>query len=574
MQLRGRRALLALVILAGLLVHASCLSWGFYADDYAHQLVLHGAEHPSLKPWNLYDFGAFPQPGSADWERGSFPWWTAPDWKVRFLRPLASCSLWLDHALFGDRALGYHATGLVLFALLLWASHGLYRAWGLAPGAALLATLFVAVEDGGTIPVGWIANRNSLVEALFVVLAVLVVARAKRASAATVMLAFALALGAALSKESGVVAFPLVALSLFARTDETPARLKLAAAGASVACALGYVALLVGAEYGAHSAFYPTPWGEPAAFVRGLVLLLGTAPPAMASPFPPDVFWIAPELAQAAVWGSLVLIPVYFTGAASVALRLPRATPFLLWTLATLAPQGGAPLSDRLLLVPMIGFAPLLALAVTRGRAAGGWRRVGAWVLFALAGPLSALSCFGRGVQFTEISARLRAVVLEAEVGAPELGQRDVFVLNSPSAVATLMPLPTWVRETGDEGVRFWLLQLGKRELTWTRTGASTFELRSEGAAFLTGPVEAVFLGEPPRSLAGRSWETSLFRVEALEAEPQGLRSVRFTLSSDLDRPGVRFLAWDGERLARVATPAVGESVRVPAAEPLQPFFP
>src|SRR5262245_1582951 len=102
--MRERSALLGVVLL-GLLLHAPSLWWGFCADDYGHQVVRRGAAGQStMRPWNLYDFGAAPAPGEVNYENGAFPWWTDSDWMVRFLRPLTSLSLWLDHAVFGDWA--------------------------------------------------------------------------------------------------------------------------------------------------------------------------------------------------------------------------------------------------------------------------------------------------------------------------------------------------------------------------------------------------------------------------------------------------------------------------------------
>ena len=104
---RPRRGWLAGLVLLGVALHLPALWMGFYADDYLHRLVLEGrVEQAPMKPWNLYDFGAV-----ADWvglsgSTGAIPWWTPPDWSARFLRPLASLSLWLDHFLFGDLALG------------------------------------------------------------------------------------------------------------------------------------------------------------------------------------------------------------------------------------------------------------------------------------------------------------------------------------------------------------------------------------------------------------------------------------------------------------------------------------
>ena len=103
--------LLPLVVALGVAWHAPSLTIGFVGDDYTHQFILErGSAHTSLRPWNLYDFGTHPYPWetrSIWWENGGLPWWTQPDWKLRFFRPLTSLTIWLDHTLYGDWAPGY-----------------------------------------------------------------------------------------------------------------------------------------------------------------------------------------------------------------------------------------------------------------------------------------------------------------------------------------------------------------------------------------------------------------------------------------------------------------------------------
>ncbi len=576
--MRDRTRLLGAILL-GLLVHAPALFWGFFSDDYGHQVVLDGARgQPTMRPWNLYDFGGAPQPGEVNYETGAFPWWVDSDWSVRFLRPLTSLSLWLDHALYGAWAPGYHATGLLLFALLLLAAHALYRGLGLAPGAALLATFLVAVEDGTSFTVGWVANRNSLIEALLTVLACLALVRAPRVAPRALALALALAAGAALAKESGVMAFAFVALLCWARARRGSDAEPLARRGAlfAAACAALYLACLLGLGYGARSVFYPTPWGDPAAVLKGLVLLGGAAPLAMATPFSSDVLFLFPRLAEGFLPYAGVLA-LCFLGAGAIAWRRsPPAGVLFAGAVLALLPQAGAPISDRLYLVPLIGCAGLLALWIEAWRARAGARRLAAWLLLALAGPISALSCLARSVQFVSLGRGLRSVVLDAEVGTRAEGPREALVLNAPSQVAVLTPLTTWFAETGDESLRFWTLQLGRRPLAWTRVDARTFELRAEveaDEALLAGQLERVFLSHEPEVAPGRTWRTALFEVEAVETEPF-FRGARFTLPAPLEDPRFRFLAWSDGRLRRVAPPRAGETVHVPRAEPLFPLLP
>jgi len=162
-------------------LHAPSLGWGFFADDWGQRLVLEQpAEHPTMRPWNLYDFGDAATTHDAYFEDAVFPWWTDANWKARFFRPVSSCVLWLDHALFGRSAPAHHAMGLAWHALFLLLAWRLFRALGLTPGLALLALALLALEDGAVMTVGWIANRNSVVEGVFTAGALLCALRARR----------------------------------------------------------------------------------------------------------------------------------------------------------------------------------------------------------------------------------------------------------------------------------------------------------------------------------------------------------------------------------------------------------
>ena len=213
---RFRRWRLVAVILFGLVLHAPTLNMGFFADDYSQQLVLQGlADHPTMRFWNLYDFGETPRPGDSTFESGAFPWWSSDDWKGRFFRPLTSMTLWLDHAMFGGWALGYPLTSLVWYAVLLVLVWKLYQSLGLSDDAALIALLILASMDSSLLPVGWPPNRNSLIETVFLVAAILVLRRfSPRAPWFTFGIALVLAICACLAKESGVAAFVLIAITL------------------------------------------------------------------------------------------------------------------------------------------------------------------------------------------------------------------------------------------------------------------------------------------------------------------------------------------------------------------------
>jgi len=566
-------------VLLGLVVHLPGLRTGLYADDYVHRLALREPGTLGALPrWNVFDFGTW-----ADWEPlrarfGGLPWWTSSDWKARFLRPVSTLSMWIDERVLDGSPLSSHLASLALHGALLAAAYALYRSYGLARRTATRALLFLALCDATMLPVGWIANRNTLLAALFTVLALLAARRGARAWP-WVIPALGAALLAALSKESGAVAFPLVALELARERARADAGLRGALARASVvALALGvaYVLVWVVAGYGTRSVMYVTPWEEPLRYLSALSVLLSVGTLSLCGPVPFDLLVLRPGALHVA---ALVALPLVVALVLWVGVRLrghASLAPLVAFTALALLPEGGALPGERLLLAAAIGSSGILALLLERVRAVRPRRTERA---FALGLFLSLTAGSGAwlvllSASFPGITGALRGVAVSAEVGPPELGHRDVLVLQSPSALAAFGLASAWLVESGDREVAFWPLQLGRRSVRWTRTGERAFELASLDEPFLTGMFELVYRTSGDEVAAGRRWSGPLFDVEALRVEDGALWSVRVDLRADLDDPRLRFLVAREGRLVHLPPPPIGSSLVLAAAPPLVPLLP
>lgn len=560
-----RRSSLALVLLLGLALQLPTLGVGFFADDYVHQLVLAEPALPSPIPrWSLYDFGSAAEWAELGHEHGSLPWWTASDWKIRFFRPLTSLTLALDHGLWGAHALGYHVTNLVLWLALLFLVHRTFLALRLAPRTALTALLVFVLSDASSVPVGWIANRNSLLEALCAVGALLVALRGSAAAA------LGLALAGALAKESGAFTLLLVAAVLWRRERR--------AALAGAALFLGYLGFLALAGFGTKSLFYATPWSDTGRFLANALCMSSAGLLSLLGPVPLDVVTV---LHTAQLWLSVAGIALGWPLAAWIVRRVPRGERFVpvLWILLFLLPQGGVAPADRLLFVPSIGAAALLASAWSAERAR--WpelsrvRRAGvlALALFATVG--SGLYLVAQNAYILPGMARhVREKALLTDVGPRELGKRDVLLLQTENQMQSFTLGVTWLAETGDELVRFWPLQSGPRPVKWTRTGEREFELETLGRPFLDGPFERVYLSREEVPAPGTRWSTPLFEVEALAADAGGLRRIRVTCTRALDDPALRFVRPVEGVLTAIEAPAIGATLEIAEAVPTRPTVP
>ena len=556
----GRIPLPAIVAL-GVLMLAPTLAMDFYADDYVHQLVLRGgegADEVPMRPWALYDFGTL-----EDWGEvtvGSVPWWTGEGWRARFFRPVSSLLLWGGHAVFGERPLGYHLVGLGLLASVLVAVHGLYRALGLSEGAARVGTLLVALSDSAAVPAGWPANQNTLLVALFAVLSLRVLA-SEVLNPGRIALGIALAAAAALSKESGVMA-PAMAAAFLAWRGR-----RLGAASAA-GLAIGYALFLVAEGYGTRSLFYATPWSDTSRFAGNLAVLLTGGLASLVGPFPLDLAMLMPATRPAlAIVGALIGPPLAFWIGRTV--RGSPGTGWLAaWTLAFLVVQAGGPPSERLLYVPTLGAAGLLAIFFERRRGLAPrllllWATLGSGAFLLL-----------QGVGLTLGAAHVRDKGVETEVGSPALGHRELLVLQSESQMQAFTIASLWAFESEDRDVTFRTLQSGNRPVRWTRVDATTFDLETLGRPFLTGPFERVYLVEEPAFEVGHTWSTSLFEVEALEVRAGHPVKLRFRLRRDLDGPGIGFLRPVAGRLAHIAPPPVGGSIELETPPLSGPWVP
>lgn len=557
---RGGSRVAGLIVVLGLALHLPSLTNGFFADDYLHQLVLQG--RTPMSPWSLYDFGELG--GWADLEAlGGFPWWTDPDWTIRFFRPLTSLTLRLDHALYGDWAPGYGLTSLALYAVLLLLAHQLFRALRLTEREALVALGLFAASGSTAVPVGWPANRNTLLEVLFTVAAVLAVARAGPLQPRRILSALGLAALAALSKESGVVAFALVALCVGRRSP--------AAALASLLAGAAYGAAVITAGYGAESVFYATPWGDPGQYAGRLARLVTVGGLGLVTPLASDLITFSPQLTlPLAAVGVALLVPL----GAWVRRRVrgqPAAAFLAAWLGLSILLQGSPPASDRLLLGAAVGSAGLLGVAVVRALASGS-RALGLGVL-GVAGLGSGLGVVAQNLIVHDMVTVVRVRILEADVGLPELGRREVFVLQAENALVPFAMASTWACESDDLNLRFWILQTGRRGLEWSREDERTFVFESLDRPFFGDPFESVYRTDPEPPAEGTQWRTDLFTVTALAVDEAGLRRIRVRLERAPDER-FRFLVPRAGRLTAIDPPQVGGSLELPAVERSMPFWP
>ncbi len=568
----------AIVLLAWAL-HLPTLRMGFFADDYGQQVALRGlAPEAPMKPWSLYDFGTSPPPGKVVYQSGAYPWWTPARWKARFFRPLSSMSLWLDHVIYGGWATGYHLTSLAILGVLVVLLFSLFRSAGLGDHTSIIALLIFVCGDSALLPVGWPANRNTLLECTFLVASLLLTIRAAQ-SGRNGLLPFAIALGicALFSKESGIGAMVLIPAFLYWFHDRpaghAPSRItKLTALGCFFVIA-AYLTAYVVAGLGTTTAFYPMPWTEPMAFGRRLLVLIALAPFSFLGVAPIDAFSLAPHLATPT--GLVCAVPaVLLCTAVWRRVRLaPTSLLWVLWIVVTILPQGTPPASDRLLFVPAVGAAALLGILLTSPateRFTLYLRRavvVGALIV-------SPITLMLSGALLSRVARHGRAALVKLDLPDASVGSRELFFLQGPNDLVTAMAYSTLAIERHESNFRAWPIQLGGRAIRWTRVDERTFDFETLDEPFFTNLIEVVFLDTTDAPRVGTVWHTALFTVEALDSHDNALRRIRVRLNEPPDDARYRFFAVDSNmRFQPVSPPAVAASIDLPRVPPALPWL-
>src|SRR5665213_1482040 len=157
------------ILAAGAAVNRAAVRATFALDDFAQRAMIEGTLTLRRGPFNLYDLIADDN-RAALLDRGVIPWWSEPNLTMRFLRPLPSLLVWVDHRLFGNGAFGPHVFSFLWWAAAVLAAHVLYRT-AVGRRAAWIATLVFALSPTLAIPLVWLANRTVLLSVTFGALA-------------------------------------------------------------------------------------------------------------------------------------------------------------------------------------------------------------------------------------------------------------------------------------------------------------------------------------------------------------------------------------------------------------------
>ncbi len=577
------------IVLVALLLACTSLTVGYSLDDHIHRTLL-GIGHPIAGlhggPLDLFGF-ASGNPADAQllMDQGIYPWWSDPEARLHFLRPLASLTHALDALLWPENPVLAHGHSLLWFAASLAAAAFAFRQVAPAP-LALLAFALFALDDARGPAVGWIANRGAFVVATFGFVALGLqarwLARGGRRDRWLALLAFALAL---LAGEAAVaIGGYLFAHALF--SDPSERRRRLLALWPYLLIGAVWACCYAGLGWGASgSDVYLSLSQGLLPFARQLLTNMGVLLLAQIGPFFWSDFWVMVQ-PQHRPW-YLLFVVVCAAPVAWAAVHCWRREAAVrvgvVGLLLALVPIAATMPQDRLLV--NAGWGGALAVAVLlreswlagwREALAPAWRRWTARLVFVafgvshllLAPPLLAL----RARSMTTIEGALQRADRSLPAG-PGVTALRVYALQT--AFDPLMVYVPMMRAS--------LGQPTARSMRSLYTGPGAVELVRDGASSLRIGAASGFLPtEPERMLrslrrpftAGDKVLLDGMTAEVLTVLSDGRpREVRFVFDRPLEDPSLRWVTWSDTRFVPVTLPSIGGRLQLPAQDVVLALF-
>ena len=575
-RLRHRHAPLVITAVA-LLLSATSLSAGRSLDDWVLAVVNRGegaALGLSSNPWDSFTFATGePAQNASLMERGVLlPWWTDPELRLAFFRPIAAATHLLDEAWWPTHPALLHAHNLFWFGLLLAAVSAVYRKLAGDWQVSSLALALYAWDDARGATLSWIANRNALISGALGCACIAAHVHFRRSNRARYgLLAWVLFALSCLASELfvGALAY-LIAYAVF--LDGASPRSRILSVLGYVLSTLSWRIAWSAAGYGARgSGAYIDPLSDPLAFLasaprRWLCLLQGQL-----GLVPADFGFLAPGGEQS-LWTVTALATV---AGAALLLRHCVADPlgrfWLGGALLALLPMAATIPSDRLLLFVGLGFMPLLARALRQSLAQVIEPSVPPRArVVSCAVPLVFLSIHGligplllplRAAQMGRM-ARAEAQALEDLRAQAGPSGKTVIILNAPSVVLASYAQARLKTEGLPTLPRLYVLSAADSAVVVTRTGPLELSLRAEHGLLRTH-LERLYRAVPASLAAQGRVELPQLTAEVTQSLADGHpRVVRFTLQGRLN--DYAFVCWRYGRFRSCPLPEAGPQLRLP----------
>jgi len=591
-------------MLFGLYVRREALWAGFFADDYAQLGMLDGTYPVQRAPYNLFSFSdGSKAEGARLMHAGFYPWWADPQVRLVMLRPLASLMIWCDYKLFGSDPFGYHVHSALWWFVMLATIAALF--WRVLPvPQALVAFALLVCDEAHGVALAWICNRSALVSTSFSVIALLCYRHFRSSTAsggarwlAAAMLSYSVALAFG---EYAICALGyLAAYELCCGTGTRRERLRAFVPMLAPPLVFLCVRSLLGCTV-QRSGVYVDPIDEPVSFVTAVIMRMPVLMSDLVLAVRADYWtfgspWTHSWLRRGWVSQRWVFSPepwrlVHF-GIGIVACMLVAllarntlrresqrsARWLLLGSVLSVVPVSASFPSSRLLLVPLIGFVPLLAAFIVAGfqrfRAflqSRRWRAL-VYALVALAVavyhvvmPVSTQRDEVAGLR--DGTVNVRDAILSMDVDETHFAHQDLILLAALEG-GTSMYLPATRLRYGHPAPRSCLfLSYVTAPYVLSRTARNAFTMRFSGIHTMLATSGEHLLRSPNHPFrVADSVDVGSMRVTIVELFDGRPRRILVEFDRPLEDPSLLFMVPRPDGYQRFALPPIGESVVVPA---------
>lgn len=530
------------------------LGGGLWGDDYFQARHFLGWFNGSGEPW--WDMFHLQTGELAKRFGGTAPWWTADELRVQFFRPLTAATHLVDYWLWPSAHWVKHLHNIVYFALLVGAVAKLYRAVERDPRVALLASMLFACSYVHSTSVGWIANRNAILAALFGVLCILAYLRWRAADGPPTMgfVAMGLLVASLLCGEIGVCTIAIViALEFRARRDVRPRRRPwlgpVVAVSIVVGWRVGYQTMGFGAS---SSGAYIDPVGSPLLFAEHIPARLAWL----------GAFVLVPVRAVLidglATWGRVPLCGLLLVTGVVLALAVWRQRRRNIhWLLATggcLIPLVASVPGDRLLTFAVIGFCPIVATFLVETLDAPNRVRCSLAAIvvachFVLSAALLSWGSLDLSHGFRGTAQTHPGLNFASDA---EMAQRSLVVLWAPG-FALVHEMGGARMMAGRRAPTFtWVLGISEVEPTITREGCCSLVVRAPNGMGREA-FAASYRGPQVPFEPGARVQTLAFEAEVASVDGDGFPTeVRFMFGDRLDSGRMLFIRWKDDDFVRV----------------------
>ncbi len=575
------RWLCALGVLVATTLALPSLFVGFFYDDVMQLRQLDGMAAPHGGTFDLYNFAA----GGAETEdliaHGPLPWWTSPAFRMHFWRPLASAIIAAQYAIFGHRAVLFHAVSLLFQAALIVAVAALFRKT--VPSLWVIGLFLFAIDDAHWDGVGWICAINCLLALLGGVLTSIAYRRYReeghRASLGWALAAAAFTL---LAGEAGIGALAYLAAYEMVGTP----RRNLLRLWPFVPLLAAYVVVYRFGGYGARAhGGYLDPLQGGSVFLENAAQRVPALFGNLTLGLPFEVWWTYPASRWPFALASAVALLLLGLWMRSALARLgPDERRSVLWlslgSLLSLLPSAAGPPGGRALFASSLGAAAALALLLRDGwsRLRDGGSRVlvraaagAGFGLVVLANVIAAPLLFGgKLLLMYKLSQYATHMVSETERLAAEGkpapdGTRRVAVVSTDDPLTMIyVPYLRQGQGSAEPWRAFWPLSTATVPETLRRVDAKTLELSTTEHFFAT-EVELMLAGgrKPRLGDTVRLDGAEVRVVEERDGYPTRI-DLRFDSAADLEQ--LRLVSWRSQEVHPMALPEIGEAVSLEKA--------